>query len=39
MDELQRTGDPRLIDDGRYYETPPLAGPLPKDAPQPKRQR
>jgi hypothetical protein len=39
MDELRRTGDPRLVDDGRYYETPPLAGPLPKDVPQPKRQR
>jgi N-sulfoglucosamine sulfohydrolase len=29
MDELKRTGDPRLIDDGRFFETPPLAGPLP----------
>ena len=28
MAELERTGDPRLIDDGRYFETPPLAGPL-----------
>ena len=26
--ELRRTNDPRLIDDGRFYETPPLAGPL-----------
>ena len=25
--ELVRTGDPRLIDDGRFFETPPLAGP------------
>jgi hypothetical protein len=24
--ELTRTGDPRLIDDGRFFETPPLAG-------------
>ena len=39
MDELQRTGDPRLVDDGRYFETPPLAGPLPKDVPHPKRKR
>lgn len=31
-DELTRTSDPRLIDDGRYYETPPLAGPLPSSA-------
>ena len=26
--ELQRTGDPRLVDDGAFFETPPLAGPL-----------
>ena len=26
--ELTRTGDPRMIDDGTYFETPPLAGPL-----------
>ncbi|MDY0167866.1 MAG: sulfatase [Thermoguttaceae bacterium] len=37
MAELERTGDPRLIDGGRYFETPPLAGPLPNDVPQPKR--
>lgn len=34
--ELQETGDPRLVDDGKFFETPPLAGPLPQDA-QPKR--
>lgn len=28
LDELVRTGDPRLIDEGRFFETPPLAGPL-----------
>ncbi|MCB1205155.1 MAG: sulfatase [Verrucomicrobiae bacterium] len=28
MDELSRTGDPRLIEDGKFYETPPMAGPL-----------
>jgi arylsulfatase A-like enzyme len=27
--ELTRTGDPRLIDDGKFFETPPMAGPLP----------
>jgi hypothetical protein len=27
---LRETGDPRMTDDGRYFETPPLAGPLPK---------
>lgn len=26
--ELRRTNDPRLIDDGKYFETPPLAGPV-----------
>ncbi len=28
MDELRRTSDPRIIDDGEFFETPPLAGPL-----------
>jgi N-sulfoglucosamine sulfohydrolase len=28
MAELVRTKDPRVVDDGRYFETPPLAGPL-----------
>ena len=27
MDELERTGDPRLVDGGAFFETPPLAGP------------
>jgi arylsulfatase A-like enzyme len=27
--ELKRTDDPRLIDGGKFFETPPLAGPLP----------
>ncbi|SRR6056297_407948 len=31
MDELSRTGDPRLVDDGKYFESPPLAGPLPDE--------
>lgn len=40
MDELKRTGDPRVVDDGRYFETPPLAGPLPDDVGnKPNRQR
>ncbi len=26
--ELSRTGDPRLIDDGKFFETPPLSGPV-----------
>ena len=28
LDELRRTGDPRLIDDGKFFETPPMAGPV-----------
>lgn len=32
IDELVRTGDPRMIDDGKYFETPPLAGPLQDEA-------
>ncbi len=30
MTELTRTNDPRLVDGGKYFETPPLAGPAPK---------
>lgn len=26
MEELRRTGDPRLVDDGKFFETPPMAG-------------
>lgn len=28
MDELSRTGDPRLVDNGKFFETPPMSGPL-----------
>lgn len=28
MDELSRTDDPRLIDNGKFFETPPMSGPL-----------
>ncbi len=28
MAELTRTGDPRLIEDGKFFETPPMAGPI-----------
>jgi len=28
LQELKTTGDPRLIDNGRFYETPPMAGPV-----------
>lgn len=41
MSELERTGDPRLVDDGRFFETPPMAGPVPEDAQnqKPRRQK
>ena len=32
LTELKRTGDPRMIDDGVYFETAPLAGPLSDEA-------
>ncbi len=28
LDEMQRTGDPRLVDEGRFFETPPMSGPV-----------
>ena len=28
LDELTRTGDPRMIDEGSFFETPPMSGPL-----------
>lgn len=28
MGELERTGDPRTFDDGRFFETPPMSGPV-----------
>jgi hypothetical protein len=28
IDELQRTDDPRVIDSGKFFETPPMAGPV-----------
>jgi arylsulfatase A-like enzyme len=26
IDELRRTGDPRIVDNGKFFETPPMAG-------------
>ena len=28
LDELRTTGDPRVIDGGKFFETPPMAGPI-----------
>jgi len=29
MNYLRETNDPRLVDDGKFFETPPMAGPVP----------
>jgi hypothetical protein len=31
LEELRRTGDPRLLDDGKFFETPPMAGPVTEE--------
>lgn len=38
LTELRETGDPRLIDDGKYFETPPLAGPLSEEKTEVKKR-
>jgi len=38
MKELKATGDPRLVDDGKFFETPPLSGPV-NDGPAGKRKQ
>jgi N-sulfoglucosamine sulfohydrolase len=35
--ELTRTGDPRLVDDGKFFENPPLAGPVGPEADGPAK--
>jgi N-sulfoglucosamine sulfohydrolase len=37
--ELKRTGDPRLIDDGKFFETPPMAGPVADEQTPAKKKR
>lgn len=39
MAELQRTGDRRLIDDGKFFENPPLSGPTEDTDAKPKGNR
>lgn len=39
MDELERTGDPRLRDEGRFFETPPMSGPAEKERAARKRNQ
>lgn len=36
--ELTRTGDPRLIDDGKFFESPPMIGPIDDAEGNPKRK-
>jgi N-sulfoglucosamine sulfohydrolase len=35
MGELRRTGDPRLVDDGKFFESPPMSGPTDERAAAP----
>ena len=37
MKELQDTSDPRLVDDGKFFETPPMAGPVNEGQPAKKK--
>ena len=39
LSELSETGDPRLMNDGEFYETPPMAGPLKEESPGGKNQK
>ena len=36
MAELEATGDPRLVNDGEFYETSPMSGPAPAKPPRKK---
>jgi N-sulfoglucosamine sulfohydrolase len=38
MKELKDTGDPRLVDDGKFFETPPMAGPVDDGEPPAKKK-
>ncbi len=38
MSELKSTGDPRLIESGKFFETAPMAGPLPVVAKKKKKK-
>lgn len=39
MTELRTTNDPRLIDNGKFFETPPMAGPLGGKRPKKKQRK
>jgi hypothetical protein len=36
MDELKRTNDPRLVDGGKFFESPPMSDPFTQGAPEKK---
>ena len=38
MTELKTTGDPRLIDDGKFYETSPMSDPASSRKPKAKKK-
>lgn len=38
LKELKDTGDPRLVEDGKFYETPPMSGPV-NDGPTPAKKK
>jgi arylsulfatase A-like enzyme len=38
MNELRGTGDPRVVDDGKFFETPPMAGPVAEAQPRPSKK-
>lgn len=39
MTELEQSNDPRLVDNGKFFETPPMAGLLPEVKRKAKRKR
>lgn len=39
MAELTKTQDPRVVNGGAFFETAPMAGPLPADVNKPKRAK
>ena len=39
MDELNQTKDPRLIDNGKFFETPPMAGPVTEEMPRSQKRK
>lgn len=39
LEELTMTGDPRMVNDGAFYETPPMSGPVQEEAQPNRRQK